>query len=396
MIRRPPRSTLFPYTTLFRSGGGVGIYVGGADGHAEFHAGQLLFARDGALVAQPFDALTAQLTGDPRVLLPGIETLGAAVRTVMSVSRTGMMLYVESSLAVGHDRVTRIDREGNVVEAIGDPASIDAVRISPDGLRAAVVEGEVTLGNGRIWVMDLERGTKSRFASGGGNSSSPVWSPDGRYLAYMSADEGNTSFRILVRRVDGGGSPVQLVESADFVSPESWSPDGTKLTYSPENRGIWVIPMTSEGTAAGEPRPLIEEEGSNAWGSCFIGNSDWIVYHSSRPGTFELFVANVDDPSRRLQITSTGAIYASYNRATSEISYSALGTDQLSVVKVSFSDAGSDPVFGTPETLFRLPRSDIDYAVDFQGDELVIGLGAQGQKESAPRLITDWRRLLAD
>src|SRR2546427_4459028 len=33
MIRRPPRSTLFPYTTLFRSGGGRGAaqpYEGGA------------------------------------------------------------------------------------------------------------------------------------------------------------------------------------------------------------------------------------------------------------------------------------------------------------------------------------------------------------------------------
>src|SRR5687768_17902017 len=27
MIRRPPRSTLFPYTTLFRSSGGDGTYV---------------------------------------------------------------------------------------------------------------------------------------------------------------------------------------------------------------------------------------------------------------------------------------------------------------------------------------------------------------------------------
>src|SRR3712207_7209321 len=30
MIRRPPRSTLFPYTTLFRSVGGVGEFVGRA------------------------------------------------------------------------------------------------------------------------------------------------------------------------------------------------------------------------------------------------------------------------------------------------------------------------------------------------------------------------------
>src|SRR2546426_8017147 len=32
MIRRPPRSTLFPYTTLFRSGGGYGGASGGVVG----------------------------------------------------------------------------------------------------------------------------------------------------------------------------------------------------------------------------------------------------------------------------------------------------------------------------------------------------------------------------
>src|SRR2546429_8568601 len=32
MIRRPPRSTLFPYTTLFRSGNGGGILRSGREG----------------------------------------------------------------------------------------------------------------------------------------------------------------------------------------------------------------------------------------------------------------------------------------------------------------------------------------------------------------------------
>src|SRR3712207_7749636 len=32
MIRRPPRSTLFPYTTLFRSGNVAGLWQGGAHG----------------------------------------------------------------------------------------------------------------------------------------------------------------------------------------------------------------------------------------------------------------------------------------------------------------------------------------------------------------------------
>src|SRR3712207_6921069 len=39
MIRRPPRSTLFPYTTLFRSHGGVASRRGGADGHGRRRAG---------------------------------------------------------------------------------------------------------------------------------------------------------------------------------------------------------------------------------------------------------------------------------------------------------------------------------------------------------------------
>src|SRR5256885_10961230 len=38
MIRRPPRSTLFPYTTLFRSGGGAALV-----GHVgQFNAGRVL------------------------------------------------------------------------------------------------------------------------------------------------------------------------------------------------------------------------------------------------------------------------------------------------------------------------------------------------------------------
>src|SRR2546430_3734123 len=57
MIRRPPRSTLFPYTTLFRSRGALDI-VGlgdGCDRHAVFlcHGGQCL-ARFHA-VAPPAD-----------------------------------------------------------------------------------------------------------------------------------------------------------------------------------------------------------------------------------------------------------------------------------------------------------------------------------------------------
>src|SRR5260370_28890712 len=38
MIRRPPRSTLFPYTTLFRSAMDDAFFVGGVEGVGELNA----------------------------------------------------------------------------------------------------------------------------------------------------------------------------------------------------------------------------------------------------------------------------------------------------------------------------------------------------------------------
>src|SRR5256885_7130841 len=47
MIRRPPRSTLFPYTTLFRSGpGGELVVADGVTGQVSAGAGDVRLARD--------------------------------------------------------------------------------------------------------------------------------------------------------------------------------------------------------------------------------------------------------------------------------------------------------------------------------------------------------------
>src|SRR5689334_23960006 len=63
MIRPPPRSTLFPYTTLFRSS--VAEYA---------EPGYLLFGRNGELMAQPFDAKLLQTLGQPIRIADAVES----------------------------------------------------------------------------------------------------------------------------------------------------------------------------------------------------------------------------------------------------------------------------------------------------------------------------------
>src|SRR2546426_6778033 len=69
MIRRPPRSTLFPYTTLFRSPRDRSVRAGQADRGAGARAGHP--QRDQARVErEPVAAFRPRAAGDPRRAQP--------------------------------------------------------------------------------------------------------------------------------------------------------------------------------------------------------------------------------------------------------------------------------------------------------------------------------------
>src|SRR3712207_6846086 len=75
MIRRPPRSTLFPYTTLFRSGVSDGHLVAG-----------------GALFVPLIDEGGAGLEGEILVVDGGGEVGGIDVKSVRSLDRKSTRL----------------------------------------------------------------------------------------------------------------------------------------------------------------------------------------------------------------------------------------------------------------------------------------------------------------
>src|SRR5256886_16670518 len=83
MIRRPPRSTLFPYTTLFRSRW--------RDGRIDIQGGTLRWPLSGAPLPLTLSVTHAQLrhrasawTADALVLLPA--SLGASVHLALAVT----------------------------------------------------------------------------------------------------------------------------------------------------------------------------------------------------------------------------------------------------------------------------------------------------------------------
>jgi eukaryotic-like serine/threonine-protein kinase len=156
--------------------------------------GYLLFMREGTLLAQPFDEGRTETTGDPVPVAQHIQSFGGL--GFFSASGNNVLVY-RVSATVQDTQLTWFDRQGKSLDSVGEPASHLTLALSPDGSRAAFSRLESTTDlNSHLWVLDLARGTSTRFTSGPGSVNAAVWSPDGSSIAFsLSRDGRDTLYR---------------------------------------------------------------------------------------------------------------------------------------------------------------------------------------------------------
>ena len=139
-------------------------------------------------------------------------------------------------------------------------------RLSPDGQRVAYVVTEIDARKhayrSAIWETTVHGGEPRRLSAAPANATDPSWSPDGRWLAFVSEREGEVSHKAskeqkklgkgksqiwLLPTV--GGEAHQLTFLPHGASTPVWSPDGQWLAFSAS-----VGPLDEEGEE-GQPNP---------------------------------------------------------------------------------------------------------------------------------------------
>ena len=150
--------------------------------------GYVLFAREGTLMAQKLDPSTMRTAGEPTAVAEDLLYFRDLGQSDFSVSNNGVLAYAAGATS---SRLVWYGRNGTEIGQVGDPAHFFFPRLSPDGETVAVDVLDRRAGTTDIYLYDLARGAKpSRLTMDPIADWTPVFSPDGKQLAFASARAG--------------------------------------------------------------------------------------------------------------------------------------------------------------------------------------------------------------
>ena len=245
--------------------------------------GQLLFVRDASLIAQSFDDERLVLTGEPVSLAKQIGSL--LTNGFFSASANGVLVYRTGGRT---SQLTWFDQKGKRLGTVGDAGYYVSVAVSLDGSRAVVGRPDHQTARLGLWLMDLTRGTSTRFTSGPSISPVGIWSPDGTRIILGSGLSGN--YDLYWKRTSGGKEEELLLASDQAKRPRSCSPDGRFLLYSTTDaetrkNELWLLPLEGEK----KPIPFVRTQFNNDEGQ-FSPDGRWVAYVSDESSRDEVYV----------------------------------------------------------------------------------------------------------
>ena len=114
---------------------------------------------------------------------------------------------------------------------------IEDLHVSPDGKTVLFTLHTNDLPKAKsvshVWLMDADGKNARQFTSGEKGESSPIFSPDGKWIAFVSARDGNSNDNDNLYVISAsGGEARQLTNISTGVSDPLWSPDGKTIAFS--------------------------------------------------------------------------------------------------------------------------------------------------------------------
>jgi len=316
--------------------------------------GYLLYLRDNALVAQPFDRRHYVLSGEPHTLNDDVLYTPLVDRAVFSVS-SGAVLVMQTGKGAALSQLMWFDRTGKPAGTVGVPGSYNNVRLSPDGHRIVTDQTDTDGRNIDIWVHEPVRRTVTRLTFDPSLDEAPIWSPDGKQILFTS-NRKQLGFHFYLKNADGSGFEEEVADLGPglLANAWDWSRDGK---YALIRKGIelWYFSW-SERVA----KPLLQAKWT-ARNAQFSPDGRWVAYASNETGRMEIYVSAFPTANGKWQVSSAGGQEPRWRQDGRELFYLSAEGKMMAVAVT----AGASFEAGLPSVLFQTHRRQPVSAQDF-------------------------------
>jgi Tol biopolymer transport system component len=357
---------------------------------------RLVYVREGTLLAQGFDSEKLRCEGDPAPLAKNVAGLAALHAAAFWLSDTGLLVY-RNGLAFERMKLVWRHRDGQRLGEAAPEYAYTALRLSPDGKQVAIGRREPT-GHGLLWIVDFTRGVTTRLTSNAQIEAQPVWSPNGRQVAFGSIRGG--VYQIFRIELNGVNAEVQLSDGGSDKYLCDWSRDGKYLLYTQGSPGafhIWAKP--NPAIFNGEPDLPVVRTASDEVDGQFSPDGKWMAYSSNASGRYEIYVmsfsGNTDASVGRWQISSRGGRAPRWRGDGQELYYLTIDDNKLMAVTLR-SVAGALQA-ETPHELFAasVPADvgdiPVPYDVTADGQRFLLEESAGNEASIPLTAVVNWQ-----
>jgi serine/threonine protein kinase/Tol biopolymer transport system component len=304
-------------------------------------SGHLVYAQGGSLLAVPFDPQRLTIAGAGVPVVESVMQSPVTGVAQYSISATGSLVFIPGGIQAKQSRLVWVSHNGSEQILAAPARAYRFPRLSPDGRRVAV---SITEQDSQSWVYDFSRQTLTRFTFAGSQNYDPVWTPDGKRIAFESNNSG--PLNIFWQLADGSGGLERLTTSQYINAPTSWSPDGQLLAFAEVNpttgASVSVLRMSDRKVLTFNRTQFNENEPR------FSPDGRWLAYISDESGRYEVYVQPYPGPGGKFQISTEGGTEPAWNPRGKELYYRS-GDKMMAV------DIATQPGFtaSTPRMLFE-------------------------------------------
>jgi serine/threonine-protein kinase len=283
-----------------------------------FAPNHLLYVRAGNLMAVEFDPSKVATSGSPFPVVEDVVMHSGSGSAQYDISRDGTLIYVNGGKQAAENSLVLAEHDAKPQPFPVKPNIYESPRFSPDGKMLALT---LRLPDPDIWLYDIERGSLRRMSFAAGADELPVWSPDGKRIAYAS----NGRQQAFVIPVDGSGQEQPLMKNDSHFHLQSWSPDGKlialeKLGTSGQYE-IWILPLEGDR----KPYPyLVSQFRVNQ--PAFSVDGQWLAYTSNESGRAEVYAQRFPGPGEKVQVSTDGGSNPEWSRDGKQLVFENAGT----------------------------------------------------------------------